>query len=163
MPVVVSKGVPSLSQLWGSFKNIYRAADAGKECFIYQFGDHDPTGVLVPEVMRDRMRWFCERHECTPPMVERYAITADQIAQHDLPTRPTKRDGNTHAKNFEGDSVELDALPSAVLRDLVRECIEYHISPLQLDALREAEKSERELLFNWRDKVRGRKVGRAAR
>ena len=149
VPVIVSKGMPSLTQLYGSFKNIYRASDAGKECFLYQFGDWDPTGCLVPEVIRDRMRWFCEKFDCTMPEVERFAITEDQIFLHDLPTRPTKRDGNTHANKFEGDSVELDALPSAVLRELVRECIEYHISPLQLAALREAQESERQLLIKW--------------
>jgi hypothetical protein len=149
VPVIVSKGVPSLSQLYVSFKNIYRASDAGKECFLYQFGDHDPTGALVPEVIRDRMQWFCERWDCTPPNVERFAITEEQIAEHNLPTRPTKRDGNTHANKFEGDSVELDALPSAVLRDLVRDCIEQHITPQQLGALREAEESEPETLVQW--------------
>jgi hypothetical protein len=43
-----------------------------------------------------------------------------------------------------------------VLRDLVRECIERHISSEQLAALHEAEESERELLIKW-----GRKVTKA--
>ena len=51
VPVIVSKGMPSLTQLHGSFQNIYRAAEAGKESFIYQFGDHDPTGALIPQVI----------------------------------------------------------------------------------------------------------------
>jgi hypothetical protein len=76
----------------------------------------------------------------------RIALTGDQVQHYRLPTRPTKRDGNTHANNFDGDSVELDALPSSELRNLVRECIERHISEQQLDVLRSAEKSERLIL-----------------
>jgi hypothetical protein len=68
-----------------------------------------------------------------------------------LPTRPTKRDRNSHAHKFDGDSVELDALPSADLRALVRDCIERHISLSALNTLREAEQSEREILEQLTD------------
>jgi len=149
VPVIVSKGMPSLTQLHGSFQNIYRAAEAGKESFIYQFGDHDPTGALIPQVIESRMHWFCERADCQMPTVERYALTEEQIEEYRLPTRPTKRDGNSHAANFDGDSVELDALPSRVLRELVFDCIEGHISASDVAVLREAEESERELLKRW--------------
>jgi hypothetical protein len=146
VPVVVSKGVPSLTQVYGSFVNIRRAARAGKPSYLYQFGDHDPTGCLIPKVIEDRLNEFCEQHNCTPPFVERIALTKNQVRQYRLPTRPPKRDGNTHAHNFEGNSVELDALPSRVLRNLVRKCIERHISPASLKVLRASEESERELI-----------------
>lgn len=149
VPVIVSKGMPSLSQLFASSQNIYRAAEADKKSFIYQFGDHDPTGEIIPEVIRSRMDRLCERADCRMPTVERYALTPEQMEQYDLPTRPTKRKGNTHAKKFAGDSVELDALPSHVLRELVTECIEQHISSDEVAVLREAEESERELLKRW--------------
>ena len=149
VPVIVSKGMPSLTQLFGSFKNIYRASDAGKFCYIYQFGDHDPTGALIPEVIRSRMDWFCQKADCTMPDVKRYALTEEQIEQYDLPSRPTKRDGNTHATKFTGDSVELDAMPSHVLRELVVDCIEQHISSDEVAVLRKAEESERQFLESW--------------
>jgi hypothetical protein len=41
----------------------------------------------------------------------------------------------------------LDALPPHVLRDMVRNVIEQHISPTATKALRVAEDSERELLL----------------
>ena len=53
--------------------------------------------------------------------------------------RALKRNGNPHAKDFEGDSVELDALPARVLRDLVNENIKSHIDIRQFNALRAAE------------------------
>jgi hypothetical protein len=144
VPVVISKGMPSLTQVYGSFTNVYHAARAGKRSYLYQFGDHDPTGCLIPKSIEARLTEFCERYDCPFPVVERVALTKEQVEQYRLPTRPTKRDGNMHAHNFEGDSVELDALPSSELRGLVRECIERHISKQQLEILREAEQSERE-------------------
>jgi hypothetical protein len=146
VPVVVSKGVPSLTQVFGSFGNIYRAAKAGKQSYLYQFGDHDPSGCLIPEVIESRLYEFSEQYDCQPPVVERVALTEGQIAAFNLPSRPTKREGNNHAKKFEGDSTELDALPASALRQLVRDCIEEHISARQVEILREAENSERELI-----------------
>jgi hypothetical protein len=146
VPVVVSKGMPSLTQVYGSFVNIYNAAKAGKQSYIYQFGDHDPTGCLIPKAIEARLNEFCEKHRCKPPIVERIALTEEQIERYRLPTRPTKRDGNPHALKFEGDSVELDALPSSELRSLVSECVEWHIDASALETLRAAEESEREIL-----------------
>jgi hypothetical protein len=151
VPVVVSKGMPSLTQVYGSFRSIYRAARAGKDSFIYQFGDHDPTGCLIPKTIEARLNDFCDKHNVARPVVERIALTEEQIEEYRLPTRPTKRDRNSHAHKFDGDSVELDALPSADLRALVRDCIERHISLSAVNTLREAEQSEREILEQLTD------------
>jgi hypothetical protein len=153
VPVLISKGMPSLTQLYGTACEICRADEAGKQSYIYQFGDHDPSGVLIPQTIERRLNELCETLDCSPPIVERVALTEEQIAEFDLPTRPTKRQGNTHADKFEGDSVELDALPSGILRDMVREVIERHISEHALETLRIAEDSERELLEAWADHV----------
>jgi hypothetical protein len=90
VPIIVSKGMPSITQLYGSALEIARAA---------------------------------------------------------------KRDGNRHAHRFEGDSVELDALPPNELRAMVRDVIERHINNHDLTTLRAAEESERELLEAWADRV----------
>ena len=146
VPLNVSRGMPSLTFLYGTACEVYRAAKQGKKAYIYQFGDHDPSGVLIPKAIERRLDEMCDRLHCQPPIVERVALTEEHIAEFNLPTRPTKRDGNTHARSFEGDSVELDALPSRVLRDMVRDVIERHISPITLEVLRAAEASERGVL-----------------
>jgi hypothetical protein len=64
-----------------------------------------------------------------------------------LPTRPTKREGNRHARDFVGDSVDLDAIPPADLRRLTRECIERHIPDGYMQNLAVAEQSEREIFM----------------
>jgi DNA topoisomerase VI subunit A len=158
VPVVVTKGMPSLTQLYECSRRIAYAARENKETYLYQFGDHDPSGVLIPRVIENRLNEFCEKWDCQPPYIERVALTEEQIEEYNLPTRPTKRRGNSHARDFEGDSVELDALPARVLRDLVNDCINSHISIQQLSALRAAEDSEREVLI-----ALGRKASKARR
>jgi hypothetical protein len=105
VPLMVSRGMPSITFLHGSAQEIYRAAQQNKQTFIYQFGDHDPSGVLIPQTIERRLDQMCERLDCPAPIVERVALTEEQIEEYSLPTRPTKRDGNRHAHGFEGDSV----------------------------------------------------------
>jgi hypothetical protein len=149
VPLMVSRGMPSLTFLHGTALAITRAERQGKQTFIYQFGDHDPSGVLIPQSIERRLDEMCKRVDCSPPIIERVALTEEHIAEFNLPTRPTKRDGNPHARGFEGDSVELDALPPRVLREMVQEVIEQHITPRALEALRAVEESERSLLKMW--------------
>jgi len=105
--------------------------------------------VLIPKSIEARLEQMCEELGCEPPYVERVALTKAHITEFNLPTRPTKRDGNRHANSFEGESVELDALPPRILREMVREVIGRHISTRMLTGIRAAEESERELLTAW--------------
>ena len=75
----------------------------------------------------------------------RLAVTPEQITSMSLPTRPTKQT-DTRAARFAGESVEVDAIPPAVLRQVVRDAIERHIDQDALRLTREAEASEREVL-----------------
>jgi hypothetical protein len=150
VPLMVSRGMPSLTFLHGSAREIYRAAELGKTTYIYQFGDWDPSGVLIPQSIERRLEEMCQNFDCDPPIVERTALTRVHIARYSLPTRPTKRAGNRHAHGFEGDSVELDALPPRVLRQMVRDVIERHITRQSLHVLRVSEESEREIIRKLR-------------
>ena len=76
---------------------------------------------------------------------ERLAVTPGQITAWDLPTRPTKVT-DTRAKSFGAESVELDAIAPDDLRTLVRDAVERHLPEEEFEVLKEAEKSERELL-----------------
>jgi hypothetical protein len=151
VPLLVSRGMPSLTQVHGSALYIRQADRWGKQAYVYQFGDWDPSGVLIPQSLERRLNEMCDRLKCSPPIVKRVALTEAHIAQYNLPTRPTKRDKNRHAKAFEGDSVELDALPPRVLRGMVRETIEQHITPRSLEVLRVSEDSERGLIVRLKE------------
>ena len=58
---------------------------------------------------------------------------------------PTKR-SDSRAKSFVGDSVEVDAIPPAILRNLVADVIERHVDRAQLMITQVAEEEERAIL-----------------
>src|SRR6516225_780469 len=88
VPLMVSKGMPSLTFLHGTAEEIRKAEEAGKFTYIYQFGDHDPSGVLIPRTIKSRLDEMCERSGCTGPIIQRVALTEEQISEFNLPTRP---------------------------------------------------------------------------
>jgi hypothetical protein len=114
----------------------------GKTTFVYQLGDHDPSGV-------DAWRSFAERVLDFVPGAsvefERIAVTPTQIDSLELLTRPTKGT-DTRSAGFTGESVEVDAIPASTLRSIVRAAIEQHIDPHALQLTRSVEISERNVL-----------------
>jgi hypothetical protein len=142
VPLMVTRGFSSLSFLYSAAEEIIRQNDAGKDCHIYYFGDHDPSGVVNDRVIERDLRSFAGDADFT---FRRMAVTEAQIEDLSLPTRPTKTKG-THAKNFKGDSVELDSIPPNELQALIESCITRHINTPAYNALMAAEESERETL-----------------
>jgi hypothetical protein len=140
VPLMVARGFASESYLHSAAEQI---RVANRPAYIYHFGDHDPSGIKAAEDIEQRLRGFAPGAEIH---FERIAVLPEQITAMHLPTRPTKREGNSHAKGFEGDSVDLDAIPPLELRRLARECIDRHIPPGYLESLEVAENSEREIL-----------------
>ena len=80
---------------------------------------------------------------------ERLAVTAPQIGIYQLSTRPTKQ-SDSRARNFTGESVEVDAIRPSALRELVEDAITRHVDPEALRLTRLAEDSEREILQRMR-------------
>jgi hypothetical protein len=78
----------------------------------------------------------------------------EQIREWSLPTRPTKQ-SDPRAKRFRGESVELDAIPPAKLRALVKECIERHVDRDHIERMKRIEKAER-AIFTVGGQVLGR-------
>ena len=105
------------------------------------FGDWDPSGKIIPEVIERDLRKYAPDAEIH---FKRIAITTKQFRDLGLPTKPPKT--STHSKGFTGGTVEIEAMPVPVLLDLVRGCIEQHIDQRHLDVLKVAEESERGIL-----------------
>jgi hypothetical protein len=148
VPLMVARGYSSITFLHAAAKAIEAK---GKPAYIYHFGDLDPSGVDAARDVEAKLRRYAPGAEIH---FERPAVTREQVELWNLPTRPTKLT-DTRAKKFTGTSVELDAIPAAKLRELVRGCIERHVDQRQLEILRIAEKSEREILTNWAKVVGG--------
>jgi hypothetical protein len=142
VPLMVVRGFSSLSFLYSAAETI---AEAGKPTYLYYFGDYDPSGLVIPRKIEEDLRTFAPEAEIH---FRRVAVTSEQIAGLNLPTRPTKKT-DSRSKNFKGESVEVDAIPSRKLREIVRDCITRHVDEREYEALKAAEASERETLRQW--------------
>lgn len=148
VPLMVTRGYASLSYLHNSAEAI---STIGKPTYLYYFGDYDPSGCDITRAVEKGLREFAPYADIT---FERVAVTREQIEYFALPTRPTKST-DSRSKNFEGESVEVDAIDPATLRRLVRDCITQHINPAQLKAMEVTEAAERETLAEIADSFGG--------
>jgi hypothetical protein len=148
VPLMAARGYASISFLHSAAKAIEAK---GKPAYIFHFGDLDPSGVDAARDIEAKLRRYAPTAEIH---FERPAVTREQVEQWNLPTRPTKTT-DPRTKKFSGTSVELDAIPAAKLRELVRGCIERHVDKKQLAILRAAEESERETLGKWAKIING--------
>lgn len=139
VPLMVARGYASLSFLHSAAEYI---ASLSVPTFIYHCGDFDPSGVNAGEKIEQTLR---EMAPAADIHFERIAVNPEQIERWDLPTRPTKS-SDSRAKGFGALSVELDAIPPQVLRDLVEQAIQRHLPYEQFQVLKAAEESERQLL-----------------
>jgi hypothetical protein len=153
VPLMVTRGYPSMSYLHSAAEQIVECAEHGQRTYIYYFGDRDPSGVDIDRAIQEgicesiaaliglpqqdqlrRFGWF---------EFERVGVTEEQIIDLQLPSRPTKKT-DTRSKTFTGDSVELDAIPAQRLKTIVADAIEVHVDHEQLAVLRKVEAEERE-------------------
>lgn len=139
VPLMVARGYASLSFLHTAAEYI---AGLDVPTFIYHLGDYDPSGLDAGRKIEETLRELAPGAEIE---FQRLAVTPEQIASWNLPSRPTKVT-DSRARGFGPISVELDAIEPAQLRDLVGEAIEQHLPQQQLEVLKAAEESERLLL-----------------
>jgi len=151
VPLMVARGYASLSFLCGAAEAIN---ELDVPAYIYHLGDFDPSGVNAGEKIEETLRELAPDADI---YFERLAVTAEQIAEWNLPTRPTKA-SDTRAKNFgSAISVELDAIEPNQLRALVQEAIERHLPPEQFEILKAAEESERNIITRLVGKIARKK------
>lgn len=138
VPLGILRGYASETFCW----EVAQSLSSTRRTYMYQLGDHDPSGVDAWRNFEKKVRGFNPEAEV---VFERIAVTASQIVELDLPTRPTKK-SDTRARNFTGDSVEVDAIPATTLRQITNDAIEQHMDPAALELTKSVEASERNLL-----------------
>jgi hypothetical protein len=136
--LMVCKGYPSLSYLAEAAEH---ARGRRKPLQIYYLGDLDPSGKDIPRNIRSRLSELSVDFT----MIE-LAVNRDQATAWNLPTRPTKST-DSRAKDFTGDSVELDAIPADRLRELVDAAINAHVDQHEVEIPKSYEQEERRVLL----------------
>jgi hypothetical protein len=139
VPLMVARGYASLSFLYEAGEYINELLCPA---YIYHLGDFDPSGVNAGERIEASLREYAPDTEIH---FERIAVTPEQIAKWDLPTRPTKT-SDTRSKGFGDISVELDAIAPDDLRNLVERTIQLHLPAHELKILQTVEADERRLI-----------------
>lgn len=155
VPLGIVRGYSSETFVWQTASELERQIDDDKHCYIYQLGDHDPSGVDAWRAFKERImefldEWVWDAEEFVT--FERLAVTPEQIDSMGLLTRPTKST-DTRSAGFDGESVEVDAIPANELRRIVRQAIEQHIPREALESERRIEQSERETFLRLKDFV----------
>ena len=129
-----SGGFTSLSLGYEAAEQVLQKAGDRPVEIVY-IGDYDPAGVLID---RSIMK---ELYDHLGPNVKlhRIAVTQEQIAQYDLPTKPRKA-SERRRRDIE-ETVEAEAMPVELLLRLLRKQLDVFLPD---GALKEARERERE-------------------
>ncbi len=124
----------------------------GRETFIYQVGDFDPYGMEAWQAVQNRLNELVN----LPVYFERIAATVEDRDEYIAYTHPVKAPKNNdavavartrkHTNVYGGLALEVDAIPTPVLRARVREAIMRHIDQADIDAAHEQEQADRKVL-----------------
>jgi hypothetical protein len=123
----------------------------GKAAHVIYIGDYDPAGVLIDRSLEAEFRQHVDAD--VDLTFYRLVITEAQIAEFDLPTKPRKP-GDRRAQHVK-QTVEAEAMPAGILRDLLRAKIESFLPNGALEVARIAEQSERAALRRWANLIEG--------
>lgn len=121
VPLLAARGYPSVSVVRDLVQtHILPAMHNGQYPTIIHMGDHDPSGIDMTRDLADRIKLFCEDNYDFQPVVDRIALTMDQITKHKPPPNPAKQTDSRfldYARHFGEMSWELDALkPQELVR-----------------------------------------------
>jgi hypothetical protein len=135
-------GFSSITLAYEAASFINDGAD-GKRVVIFYVGDYDPAGVLIDVALERELRQHLD------PEVDldfrRLAITPQQISRYDLPTKPRKAT-DKRALHVEH-TVEAEAMPAHILRELLRAEVEALLPDDALAVTKVTEQSERAQLL----------------
>ena len=112
---------------------------------VYYLGDFDRAGQDAASSLQEKLERFADE-EGIDLIFEQIAVTEEQIAAWDLPTREPKRKSAADKKWPHDFACELDAIPPDLLRELVEARINLHLPQDKLEVLKAFEQSEREII-----------------
>jgi Arc/MetJ-type ribon-helix-helix transcriptional regulator len=152
VPYFSCRGYTSQSEMWTAAMRLLEQVKAGKQVTIIHLGDHDPSGIDMTRDIRDRLSGFIAHHYPSGVgrfVVDRIALTMDQIRQYNPPPNPAKITDSRAAgyiAEYGDESWELDALPPDAMSTLIREAVVALLDREAWDRALESETAERESL-----------------
>ena len=138
-------GFSSWSFIYNAAREIRHVFDSDpnkQDALILYIGDYDPAGVLIDKNIETGLRKHLPNIDLK---FERLAVNPDQIIDMALPTKPRKA-GERRALHIQ-ETVEAEAIPAAIMRELLRDRIEDELPSYALEITKLVEQSEREGLL----------------
>jgi hypothetical protein len=121
VPLMVSRGTSSATFLYYGAMQAKEAWERERiETYVFALYDYDAAGLRIARSVERGLREHAGPE--VPIYFELLAVLPHQISTWNLPTRPPKKD-DPEASKFQGQAVELDAIPPNILRQLVRDAI----------------------------------------
>jgi alkaline phosphatase len=111
--------------MWEAAQRLKRYEKAGKDTLVIHLGDHDPSGLDMTRDIQERLELFG-----STAIIDRIALTWEQIEQYNPPPNPAKTTDARYEKyreQYGDDSWELDALEPQVMADLIRDAVQARI------------------------------------
>lgn len=107
---------------------VQNAARDPRPLVVLVADDRDSSGSRAVEALERRVRRDAAELGVEIAAVEQFAVTAEQVEELELPTQPQK--DSTHTRDGDPDEkVELDAVPSAALRDALTAAVDRWCPP----------------------------------
>ena len=116
-----------------------------KPYHVYYLGDFDRAGQNAAQALSEKLQRFAAMRGI-PVVFETIGVTLPQIIEMGLSTRAPKRETAADRKWPHEFACELDAMPADRMRALVDGAIQRHLPAHELEILKLAEASEREML-----------------
>jgi len=146
-----NRGYTSITMLKQAAERIRdETAGTDREAHILYFGDFDPSGQDIERNIREKLSVTFG----VDVSVERFALTRAQIDKYELPPQPAKTT-DARYESFvaeHGDmAVELDALPPARLRELIREAVNDYFDSDVYEGVQQLEEADTNQLASMID------------
>lgn len=141
--LMVNRGYSSTSAMYEAAKR-FKAHQNKQLCQLLYLGDHDPSGEDMVRDIQDRLTMFGAE-----VVVRKIGLTSEQVAFYNPPPNPAKRTDTRAVKYIAkhgAECWEVDALPPDVLHSLVEEAILGRLDTGAMDAVKEQENKDKELL-----------------
>lgn len=144
--LMVNRGYSSSSAMYESANRILSACDNGQDIHVLYLGDHDPSGEDMVRDIRERLSLFG-----VEARVKKIALTTAQVEEHQPPENPVKftdsRASSYVARHGEH-CWEVDALPPAVLRDLLHAEFRRLVDADLMEEVKAEEEKDKTFLLN---------------